>query len=89
MEEAASVAPSRESQKISHSVSCNTGDASTEPGDSTTCLAMLEDDNTNTSANVMIAFVPIVDEGTLESEMSLSSAVSKKDDKVIQKLYQL
>ena len=82
MEEAAS-------QKISYSVSGNTGDASTEPGDSTTCLAMLEDDNTNTSANVMIAFVPIIDEGTLESEMSLSSAVSKKDDKVIQKLYQL
>ena len=80
---------SSESQKISHSVSGNTGDASTESGDSTTCLGMLADDNTNTSDNVMIAFVPIIDEGALESEMSLSSAASKKDDKVIQRHIEL
>jgi hypothetical protein len=82
MEEAAS-------QKISHSVSGNTGDASTESGDSTSCLAMLAGDYTNSSDNVMIAFVPIIDEGALESEMSLSSAASKKDDKVIQRHIEL
>jgi hypothetical protein len=76
---------SSESQKISHSVSGNTGDASRESGDSTMCLAMLADDNTITSDNVMIAFAPIINEGALESEMSLSSAASKKDEKVIQR----